>query len=143
MPAELFTADLASTTVTSGGTTAPAGGTQETWTVASSAGFGNAATGISQFHVADTLPSKGSEIIAVTNVSGVTWTVTRGAEGTTPVAHSAGFTACQVITAGFLSGVAPLASPAFTGTPTAPTAAPLRQQHADRDNGVRGCGRGG
>ena len=46
-----------------------------------------------------------SEIIAVTNVSGTTWTVTRGVEGTTPVVHSAGFTVLQVITAGFLNGV--------------------------------------
>ena len=107
---ELFTANRASTTVSSGGTSAPASGTTETWTVASSAMFGAAATGISQFHVAD--QAAPTEIIAVTNVSGTTWTVTRGAEGTTPVAHSAGFTIYQVITEGFLGSVVQ-----STGTP--------------------------
>jgi hypothetical protein len=97
---ELFTANEATTTVSSGGTDAPAPGTQETWTVASSAMFGAAATGISQFHVAD--PNAPGEVIAVTNVSGAVWTVTRGAEATTPVTHTAGFTVYQVATAGFL-----------------------------------------
>ena len=73
----------------------------------------------------DTAAGETSEIIAVTNVSGTTWTVTRGAESTTPVTHSAGFTIQQVVTAGFLGSVALLASPAFTGTPTAPTASAL------------------
>ena len=50
---------------------------------------------------------KTGELIAVTNVSGTTWTVTRGAESTTPVAHSAGFTIYQVVSAG---GYAQLAS---------------------------------
>ena len=93
------------TTVSSGGTTAPAGGTQESWTVASSSSFPAASTGVTQFHVADTATGKTSEIIAVTNVSGTTWTVTRGAENTTPVAHSAGFTVVQVVTAGALGGM--------------------------------------
>jgi hypothetical protein len=100
---ELFSANRATTTVSSGGTTAPSGGSSETWTVASSAMFGAAATGISQFHVAD--PAAPSEIIAVTNVSGTTWTVTRGAESTTPVTHAAGFTVYQVTTAGWLAAV--------------------------------------
>ena len=39
-------------------------------------------------------------MIAVTNVSGSTWTVTRGSESTTPVAHLLGFTVYQVVTAG-------------------------------------------
>ncbi len=122
---ELFAADLATTTVSSGGTDAPASGTAETWTVASSAMFGAASTGISQFHVADAATGKGTEIIAVTNVSGTTWTVTRGAESTTPVTHTAGFTIYQVVTTGFLGGLATLASPVFTGTPAAPTASAL------------------
>lgn len=110
--AELFTSDQAATTVSAGGTTAPAGGTTETWTVTSSAGFGTAVTGVSQYHVAD--PALPSEIIAVTNVSGTTWTVTRGAEGTTPAAHAAGFTAQQV------AGYAYLASAVqVSGTPAA------------------------
>jgi hypothetical protein len=98
---ELFTANRASTTVSSGGTGAASPGATETWTVASSAQFGAAATGVSQFHVAD--QAAPTEIIAVTNVSGTTWTVTRGAEGTTPVTHSAGFTVYQVVSAGALT----------------------------------------
>jgi hypothetical protein len=98
---ELFTTNRATTVVSSGGTTAPAGGTSESWTVVSPAGFPAAVTGVSQFHVAD--PSAPSEMIAVTNVSGTTWTVTRGAESTTPVAHAAGFTVYQVATAGALT----------------------------------------
>ena len=104
MATELFANDLATTTVASGGTTAPSGGTSESWTVASSALFPAAATGVSQFHVAD--PALPSEMMLVTNVSGTTWTVTRGAESTTPVAHAAGFTVYQVVTSGFLSTVA-------------------------------------
>ena len=75
MATELFASNLAVTTVTSGGIGAPAQGTQETWTVASSAMFGAAATGVSQFHVTD--PNAPTEMIAVTNVAGTTWTVTR------------------------------------------------------------------
>ena len=103
---EVF-ANVASTTVSSGGTDAPVSGTVETWTVASSTGFPAAsATAVppTQFHVAD--PQFTSEMIAVTNVSGGTWTVTRGAEGTTPVQHVAGFTVWQVLTAGGLSAFA-------------------------------------
>jgi hypothetical protein len=114
---ELFEADLATTTVSSGGTDAPSSGSSETWTVASSAMFGAAATGVSQFHVADAATGKGTEIIAVTNVSGTTWTVTRGAESTTPVTHAAGFTIYQVVTAGWLGTLGP-----GTGTVTSVTA---------------------
>ena len=37
--------------------------------------------------------------------SGTTWTVTRGAESTTPVAHTTGFTIKQVVTSGWLNTV--------------------------------------
>ena len=104
MTVELFASNRATTTVTSGGTDAPAQGTQETWTVASSAMFGAAQTGVSQFHVAD--PNAPTEMIAVTNVSGTTWTVTRGAENTTPVSHTGGFTVYQVTTTGWLATLA-------------------------------------
>ena len=97
-------ANVPSTTVSSGGTDAPAGGTSQSWTVASSTGFPAASTGVTQFHIGD--PQADSEIITVTNISGTTWTVTRGAEGTTPIAHSAGFTVVQVVTAAFLGSVA-------------------------------------
>jgi hypothetical protein len=101
---ETFT-NQPSTTVTSGGTTAPVSGTSETWTVASSASFPTAATGTTVFHVKDTSQVLAYELIAVTNVSGTTWTVTRGAEGTTPVQHSAGFTITQVVSAGWLGAI--------------------------------------
>lgn len=107
---ELF-ANLPSTTVTSGGTTAPAPGTVESWTVASSAAFpaaSSTASPPSQFHVADAAAN--TEIVLVTNVSGTTWTVTRGDEGTTPVAHNTGFTIYQVVTAGWLGGIAQAAT---------------------------------
>jgi len=97
---EIF-GNIPTTTVTSGGTTAPASGTQETWTVASSTGFpaaSSSATPPTQFHVADV--ALNSEMISVINVSGTTWTVIRGDEGTTPVAHGAGFTIYQVVSAG-------------------------------------------
>jgi len=99
---ELF-ADLPQTTVTSGGSDAPAAGTTETLTPASSGGFPvvSAASG-SQFHIAD--PAAASELIAVTQ-TGAAWTVTRGAEGTVPVAHQAGWTARQVVTAGVLGSM--------------------------------------
>lgn len=102
MSTELF-ANQAQTTVTSGGTTAPSPGTSESWTVSSSAGFPAAATGVSFFRVTDTAAS--SEKMIVTNVSGTTWTVTRGAEGTTPVTHSSGFAVQNVITAASLAGL--------------------------------------
>ncbi len=89
--------------VTSGGTTAPSSGTVETWTVTVQIPFQNAVTSITQFHVADTASGKITEKILVTNGTGSagtqTWTVTRGAEGTTPLAHAAGFIVQQVVTA--------------------------------------------
>lgn len=95
---EIF-ANQPTTTVSSGGTAATSG--TETWTVASSATFPAANSGASpptQFHVSD--PAQPTELIAVTLVSGNTWTVTRGAESTTPVTHAAGFTVNEIVTAG-------------------------------------------
>lgn len=102
LPVELFSKNLGSTTVASGGTDAPASGTVQTWTVASSASFpaaSNATSPPTQFHVQENDAQRQTEIIAVTHVSGTTWTVVRGDEGTTPVAHPAGFTVVQTITA--------------------------------------------
>jgi hypothetical protein len=99
--------NIPQTQVNAGGTDAPAPGTSQSWTVASSGSFPAASSGGSpptQFHVSD--PALASEIIQVLNVSGLTWTVIRGAEGTTPVAHAAGFTIKQVVTAGGLSTMA-------------------------------------
>jgi len=104
---ELWANPATSTTVSSGGTTAPVSGTSESWTMAGGyAGFpsaSNSATPPTQFHVID--PLLPTELIAVTNVSGSTWTVTRGAEGTTPVAHASGFAVIQVVTAAGLDNL--------------------------------------
>ncbi|MCA1839822.1 MAG: right-handed parallel beta-helix repeat-containing protein [Actinobacteria bacterium] len=105
MARDLFT-NQAQTTVSSGGTTAPAAGTTESWTVASSSSFpaaSNAAIPVTQFYVAD--PALPSESILVTNVSGTTWSVTRGVDGTTPVAHTAGFTVKNIVTATWLQAL--------------------------------------
>lgn len=102
MPVEIYS-NLPQTTVSTGGTTAPAAGVSESWTVASSASFPAAsasATPPLHFHVSD--PALASELVDVTDISGTTWTVTRGAEGTTPVAHAANFTVKQAVTAGDL-----------------------------------------
>ena len=134
--------NLPTTTVTSGGTTAPAGGTQQTWTVQSSALFpavSSSATPPTQIHVADI--SLNSEIISVINISGTTWTVIRGAEGTTPVAHSAGFTVYQVVTAGWLGSVPlpvyPVPPPAgVTATDTPAVTAVIDALNAAGGNGT-------
>jgi hypothetical protein len=101
---ELF-ADQPSTVVSSGGTT----NSDTSFTVASPSLFpqaSNSATPPTQFHIVDANPAKQSEIMTVTNVSGSTWSpVTRGAEGTTAVAHNPGWTAVQVVTSGWLGAV--------------------------------------
>lgn len=101
MAIDLF-ANNASATVSSGGTTAPAAGTSEAWTLASIVRLA-ASTGVTQMRLID--PAASSEIMLLTNLSGTAATVTRGAEGTTPVAHTAGFTVQAVVTGG---GLAPL-----------------------------------
>lgn len=116
---EIYT-NNAATTVTSGGTTASSG--TQTWTVASSSSFPAASSGgtpPTQFHVGD--PAAPGELVAVTNVSGNTWTVTRGAESTTPVAHAPGFTVYGVITAGGLNSLAPAQAAPAGFTPANPT----------------------
>jgi hypothetical protein len=103
---DIFASNGPTTTVASAHGVVTAG-TSETWTVASSTGFPAAVTGVSQFRIADRAAP--AEIMIVTNVSGTTWTVTRGTESTTPVAHTAGFTVYQALTAGVLSGLTPVA----------------------------------
>lgn len=97
----LIFANNTSATVTSGGTTAPAIGTSESWTVSSLAGFPVTLAAGNSFHVADS--AKLGEKIQVTAISGTgpyTWTVTRGSESTTTIAHSANFVVQQVVTSG-------------------------------------------
>jgi hypothetical protein len=106
MSVDLFT-DYYRWTVSSGGTTAPVAGTSETWTVASSTGAPTVTAGVSQFRIVDAAdPGAPPEIIIVTNISGTTWTVTRGGEGAAPWAHVAGWTAIPVLTADALNTLA-------------------------------------
>ena len=98
-------ANNATAVVTAGGTTAPAAGTSQSWTAGSVVNMPAAVTGVSQFSVAD--PLLPTELMTVTNVSGATWTVTRGAEGTTPVAHASGFTVYKVTSSGDLGTLVP------------------------------------
>jgi hypothetical protein len=100
-------------TVTSGGTDAPAAGTSETLTVTAAAAFPAAsasATPPTWFHVSD--PAAPSEVMLVTAAPGGTgtgqsWTVTRGADGTTPVTHATGYQITQVVPAGSLNAMVP------------------------------------
>ena len=102
MAIDIF-ANNASATVSSGGTTAPASGTSESWTLSSIVGLA-ASTEVTQMRLIDPADSRPQpEIMLLTNLSGTTATVTRGVEGTTPVAHVAGFTVQAVSTAGSLA----------------------------------------
>ena len=83
---------------TAGGTTTPASGTVETWASSTLTAFTGITTGTTECRVQD-LAAPG-EIILVTNVAGTAVTVTRGAEGTTPVAHAVGHSFTAVLTAG-------------------------------------------
>ena len=102
MAIDLF-ANNASATVSSGGTTAPAAGTSESWTLSSIVGLvaSSSASIPTQMRVVD--PAAPSEVMLLTNLSGTAATVTRAIEGTTSVAHSAGFTIQAVATAVSLS----------------------------------------
>ncbi|MGM8905727.1 gp53-like domain-containing protein [Enterobacter roggenkampii] len=63
-----------------------------------------------------------SEIVHVTAKSGDVLTIVRGQEGTAARSWSANDIAANMLTAGTILLLAQLESPAFTGTPTAPTA---------------------
>lgn len=71
-----------------------------TLTVTSATPFPAAVTGTSQFRVI-----VDSELMIVTNVSGTTFTVTRGAEGTTAATHSSLAPITHVITAAVLAAI--------------------------------------
>ena len=104
--AEEVYANDAQTVVGVGGTGAAAGGSSETWIVATPEAFPTASSTAPRpttFHVAD--PAFPAEVIAVTDTSGASWTVIRGAEGSTPVAHSPGFIVKQVVTGGVLANL--------------------------------------
>jgi hypothetical protein len=94
-------------TVTSGGTTAPAQNTVETWTVTAAIAFPAVSVAAGTvFRVID--PAQSGEVMLVTSApggisAGQSWQVTRGAENTVPVAHAANFTINEAITAGLLA----------------------------------------
>lgn len=107
------------TTVTNGGTDAPAQGTSEQWTVASSSLFPPASLTSApptSFAVADTAAT--SEIIQVTAVTSNVWGVTRGAENTSPVTHASSFTVMQLVTAGGLTSMYQYGTQAATAAAT-------------------------
>ncbi len=97
-------------TPSSSGTDAPAAGTVETWTdVTCDSTWPTLATG-QQYRIIDEVDlgkKSGYEIMLVTANAigtGVSWTVTRGVEGTTPWAHASGWTAVPAGTAAGLAG---------------------------------------
>lgn len=85
------------------GTSAPAAGTSETWTM--STGYisfpaaSTTSTPQTYFYISDPADTT-HEIVQVTSGggTGTSWTVTRGAAGTVPVAHASGATWVQTIT---------------------------------------------
>jgi hypothetical protein len=84
------------TSVTAGGTTT----SDTSWTVSSSSAFPAANSSLippTYFYIQD--PNVPQEIIQVTNISGTTWTVVRGASNSTAAAHYNPFTVYQVISA--------------------------------------------
>ncbi len=104
-------ANNAAATVTTGGTTAPSAGTVETWTVNVTGAFpvASATTGPPTCFLVADLALNAEKFLVTTAPGGTgssqTWTVTRGADGTTPAAHTAGFSIVEVTSAGFLSAV--------------------------------------
>jgi hypothetical protein len=106
--AELFANPAtANPVVTSGGTTTPASGTSESWTVTGLSAFpaiSNAASPPTYLRCTD--PAQPTEILWITNISGTTVTITRGAESTTTVNHGSNFQLENLITAGGLGNFA-------------------------------------
>lgn len=88
--------------------------------------FPSPVSGVSFFKLTliDAATGQLSEIVHVTAKSGDVLTIVRGQEGTSSRAWSANDIAANMLTAGTISLLAPLDSPALTGTPTVPTASP-------------------
>jgi hypothetical protein len=83
--------------------------------VNSSTGFPAAVTGTSQFRI-----RIDSELMTVTNVSGTTWTVTRGAESSTAATHLIGAAVVLVVTAGSLGALQQISISANASPPSSP-----------------------
>lgn len=105
MAIELFGNCASCVAGSTSGTTSPAQGATESWTM--STGYGsfpsasNSVSPITYFYIRDPADTT-NEIVEVTNVAGTTFSVIRGACGTTPVAHATGATWVQVIAPGTL-----------------------------------------
>src|SRR5215469_9195815 len=96
---------LGTAAVTAGGNTTPAAGTVESWTLAGSTlpAASNAAVPPTGFYIGD--PAVPGEVMLVTNITGATATVVRGADGTVPAAHTPPFTVVQVVVGASMSNV--------------------------------------
>lgn len=94
------------------GTTAPAAGTSQSWTVAALPAAAGAALGTGEtLRLVDSTAggstAQQAEIVLLTAMAGTgatSVTVTRGVEGTTPVAHSTGATFAAVVTKAVFDG---------------------------------------
>ena len=93
--------------VTSGGTTTPASGTSESWTITGLSGVfpavSSSASPPTFCRCVD--PNKPTEILWITNISGTTATVTRGAESTATVNHGSNFQLELLLTGGGLGNL--------------------------------------
>ena len=96
MAVEVFANDASATVAAS--QTAVSAGTVQSWTISSSTLPAASASSVppAQCYVLD--PAAETEKILITDITGTTATVTRGADGTTPVSHASGFTIQQSIT---------------------------------------------
>lgn len=123
--AELYTNEAVTTlgaSLTSGGTSA---------TVASSTGFPSVTTSSGDWFMArleKAVDDGTKEWVKVTNVSGTTWTITRGQEGSTGVAWASGDKIRHIVTAGSLTN---LLQKSYTWTGDLPSIGYLLELHAN------------
>lgn len=121
MALTLLTANNAQTVLAAG---ISASATTLTVNTGTGALFPSPVSGTSYFKLTliDATTGQLTEIVHVTSRTGDTMTISRAQEGTTARAWSANDIAANMLTAGTIALLAPLDSPALTGTPTAPTA---------------------
>jgi hypothetical protein len=123
MALNVFANNATLVTTSTSGTTAPVSGTTETWSVASLSSLWPALATGQQLRIQDATggasTNQQSEIILVTSCGGAGTTsigVTRGVEGTTPVAHASGSIFINTVTAACLNNFEPLAQSIKTVT---------------------------
>ena len=115
MALTVFANNASLATTSTSGTTAPVAGTTETWSVAALSSLWPVLATSQQMTIQDATGgasvNQQSEIILVTSCGGpgsTSISVTRGVEGTTPVAHASGSTFLNTITAGATNNFRPL-----------------------------------